>query len=111
MVTTTKATQCPVAPKRGWILVADHSPGEEIRDSGLIIPRGAVEHVRRARVVALGKNPIDFRTGVEHKWDYAEGDVLVLSDQASSAWLPMEFNGQKVALINEAHIIGLWVGE
>lgn len=110
MVSTTQ--KCPpIAPKRGWILVSLITPTAKTLASGLVLPAAVAEHVKKARVVALGKHPLDFRTGVEHPWDYNKGDVLVLNEMAPVAALPFEWDGGKLAVINEAHIAGLWVGE
>ena len=81
MVSTSEVTQCPAQPKRGWILVADDSLGEQVLKSGLIIPKEIASHITRARILELGLPPIDFRTGGERQWDYHEQRV----DRSTSA--------------------------
>jgi hypothetical protein len=111
MVKTAEATQCPAQPKRGWILVADETPGETILASGIIVPKEIDQHLRYARILELGLPPIDFRTGIEKDWDYTVGMVVMLSDQANSAWLPMTWQGRKIGLVNEMHVVCIWRGE
>lgn len=107
----TSTSAPPIAPKRGMILVALLAPKDEVLASGLIIPRELVENVKRARIVQLGAEPIDFRTGIERPWDYTVGQVLALRQDIPASALPYEWQGEPLALITDAHIAGLWVGE
>lgn len=83
---------------------------DAVRESGLVIPRDAAVKLKRARVLALGKPAIDFRTGEERPWDYEVGQRLVLLDTVQAMAMPIDYHGRSVALINEAHVICLWTG-
>lgn len=101
----------PIQPKRGMLLVAMAAPKDETSEGGIILPPEISDRVKRARVVALGKEPRDIRTGQPTAWDYAIGDTVILREDVPVMSLPYKFERESLALISEAHIAGLWVGE